>query len=93
MADAWPASICWASATASLIGIAKAWVRADDWNWNPEEAEAAVSMPITLPVLLTSGPPESPGWMGAVWWISPVSRSTVPAPSSEAMIDAPRPAT
>ena len=92
VSDAWPASICWARATAPLIGIAKAWVRVFVWNWKPVEAEAAVSMPITLPVLLTSGPPESPGWMGALWWMSPVSRSEVPAPSSEATIDAFRPA-
>ena len=45
-------------------------------------------MPMILPAVLTSGPPESPGWMGAVWWMSPVSRSTVPAPASEARIDA-----
>src|SRR5499427_6075807 len=93
VSDAWPASIWWASVMAWLIGIAKAWVRADCWNWNPEEPDAAVSMPITLPVVLTSGPPESPGWMGALWWISPVSCSEVPAPSSDAVIDAPRPAT
>ena len=52
--------ICLAMETASLIGIANAWVLAcPDWNVNPEEA--AVSTPITCPAVLTSGPPESPG--------------------------------
>src|SRR5215831_545235 len=97
LAAAWPASIWWATAIAALIGTAKAWVAWDcpPWNWNPEplEPDPAVSMPITWPVLLTSGPPESPGWMGALCRMSPVRCSTVPAPSSEALMAAPRPAT
>jgi hypothetical protein len=36
---------------------------------------------------LTSGPPESPGWIGASVWISPVSCSLAPDSSSEAVID------
>ena len=54
--------------------------------------EAAVLMPMTCPAVLTSGPPESPGWMPALWWMSPVSCSGGARPSSEAVIDAPRPA-
>ena len=48
-------------------------------------------MPITCPAVLTSAPPESPGWMAALWWMSPDSCSDVPEPSSEAVIDALRP--
>ena len=39
-------------------------------NWYPDEA--AVFTPTIWPWLLTSGPPESPGWMSALVWISPV---------------------
>lgn len=44
-------------------------------------------MPITWPWELTSAPPESPGWMSALVWISPVSCSLTPDPSSEAVMD------
>src|SRR5580693_9625505 len=50
-------------------------------------AEAAVSMPTTAPNWLTSGPPESPGWMSALDSIRPLSCSEVPEPSSDAVID------
>ncbi len=33
-------------------------------------------MPMTAPLLLTSGPPESPGWIGALIWSSPLTVST-----------------
>src|SRR5262249_39397360 len=80
-------SIWWAMETAWLIGMANAWVC---WFWNSTPCEAAVLTPMICPSVFTSGPPESPGWMPALWWISPVSCSEVPAPSSEAVIDAPR---
>ena len=47
-------------------------------------------MPITLPVLSTIGPPESPGWSAASVSIRPVSFSELPE-SSRAVIDLPRP--
>ena len=43
-------------------------------------------MPMTLPSALTSGPPESPGWIGASTWISPSSCSGLPPPSSVAVM-------
>jgi hypothetical protein len=46
---------------------------------------------MTSPSVLTSGPPESPGLMSALWPIIPVSRSASPAPSSEAVIARSRP--
>jgi len=61
VAEDWPASICLAIATASLIGIVNAWVTVDELSWLPDPADAAVSMPIIWPRVLTSGPPESPG--------------------------------
>ena len=82
-----PASIWSAIDFAWLIGMAKACVC---WPWNCVPCEAAVLMPMIWPAVLTSGPPESPGWIPALWWMSPVSCSDVPAPSSEAVIDAPR---
>ena len=48
-AEVVPDSICWAMDTASLIGIAYAWVAVADWplDWSLEPA--AVSIPITWP--------------------------------------------
>ena len=47
-----------------------------------------MSIPMTWPAELTSGPPESPGWIGALVWISPVSCSELLAePSSLAVMD------
>ena len=46
----------------------------------------AESTPITCPEALTSGPPESPGWMAALVWIMPVSCSELPDVSSPAVI-------
>ena len=69
--DGVPASIWSAIEDALVIGMANAWVGVCAWpdcDGKPEagEAEAAVFMPMTSPSLLTSGPPESPGWMGAL---------------------------
>ncbi len=50
------------------------------------DEEAAVSMPTTSPAELTSEPPESPGSIGALDWISPVSCSELPEPSSLAVM-------
>ena len=52
----------------------------------------AVIMPTTWPSVLTSAPPESPGWMCAFVWIMPVSFSEVPF-GSFAVIDRFRPVT
>jgi len=96
--DGVPASIWSASEDARVMGMANAWVAV--WAWpdcdgepEPEEPEAAVFMPRTSPSVLTSGPPESPGWMGALWPIIPVSCSASPAPASDAVIDWPSPLT
>ena len=48
--------------------------------------EAAVSIPTTLPALLTRGPPESPGWTLAFTSMSPVSCSELPPLSSLAVM-------
>ena len=71
-------SICVAIAIAVLIGTAKPWVVPS--SSNELALEPAVSMPMTWPAPLTSGPPESPGWMSALVWIRPVSCSEVPEP-------------
>ena len=73
-----------------LIGMANAWV-AGCCDCVPNAVvemllEAAVFMPTTSPWVLTSGPPESPGWMPALVWIRPWSRSALPADSSEAVM-------
>ena len=44
-------------------------------------------MPMTWPEVLTSEPPESPGWMPALVSIRPVRFSELPPPSSLAVID------
>ena len=54
------------------------------WNWNP--LDAAVSMPITTPWVLTRGPPESPGFRAASVWMSPVSCSELLSDSSLAVM-------
>ncbi len=64
--------ICLAMETAWLMGMANPSV-APAWNWKP--LEAAVSMPITTPCAVTSGPPESPGFSAASVWMRPVSCS------------------
>ncbi len=67
-----------------------------DWLLNPVvemPVEAAVSMPTTSPLVLTRGPPESPGWMPALVSISPLSCSALPADSSEAVMVRPVPVT
>jgi hypothetical protein len=94
--DGVPASIWSAIEDALVTGMANAWVAVCAWpdgDGEPEaeESEAAVFMPMTSPSVLTSGPPESPGWMGALWPIMPVSRSASAAPSSDAVIDRPSP--
>ncbi len=55
--------------------------------WKAKPADAAVSMPMTWPLVSTRAPPESPGWMSAFTWIRPVSCSLVPSPSSVAVMD------
>src|SRR5713101_5205658 len=57
-----PARIWLATLSALLIGIANAWFEIDPNGVLPD---AAVFIPITCPVVLTSGPPESPRWRGA----------------------------
>ena len=77
-AVALPFSMAFATAIAALMGIEYAWVAgvAELPNEYPPPLElAAVSMPTTLPVSVTSGPPESPGWMGAFVSMSPESFS------------------
>ena len=54
-------------------------------------ASSSVSMPSTSPSMFTSGPPESPGWIGALVAISPVSLSESLLDSSLAVIDLPSP--
>ena len=73
VSDPCPAMICRAMDMAWLMGMAKPSVPA--WNWNP--LDAAVSMPMTTPSALTSGPPESPGFNEASVWMSPVSCSVL----------------
>src|SRR6185437_15853459 len=82
-----PDSIWSAIEVALAIGIAKPVVSALLLN-RPELDEAAVFMPITVPVALSySAPPESPGWMLAFTWIIPVSRSALLPLSSLAVMD------
>ena len=79
--------------SASLIGIVNAWVADEaELSW-VDPLDPAVSMPITWPWVLVSGPPESPGWIGALDWMSPLSRSELLDPSSPAVIARPRPVT
>ena len=80
-----PAMICLAMVSARLIGMAKPTLC---WLAGLPLVLAAVSMPMTLPVVLASGPPESPGMMSAFVWSMPVSFSgDAPLPSSLAEID------
>ena len=78
-----PAAIWLVIEIAWLIGIAKPAV-ASDWSGAKPELLAAVSMPMTWADELTSGPPESPSWIGALVWIMPCSVSSVLAPLSVA---------
>src|ERR1700677_3430240 len=88
--DPSPATIWFASDSASLIGMENAVVAApseSDWPWNWYSEEAAVSMPTTWPYAFTREPPESPGSIGALLSIRPVSCSCAPDSSSEAVMD------
>jgi hypothetical protein len=85
VALAWPLVICRAIVVALLTGIANP-VVADCWSKPPLAVLAAVSMPITAPEPLTSGPPESPSWIGASVCSIPVRFSVVPAPLSLAVM-------
>jgi hypothetical protein len=76
----WPASMAAATASARLIGIAKACVG--------PRTEPAVSMPTTCPLLSYTSPPESPGLSDALVTSSPVRCSAL-LPRSLAVIDAP----
>ena len=51
-----------------------------DWPKKSSLCAAAVFMPMTLPSVFTSGPPESPGSIGADIWIMPCSVSELPVP-------------
>ena len=66
-------------ASALSIGIANA-VVLPDWPKKSSLCAAAVFMPMTLPSVSTSGPPESPGSIGAEIWIMPCSVSELPVP-------------
>src|ERR1700730_9295850 len=83
VAVACPDSIWWAMLIAWAMGMAKP-TPAEEENRRPPEA--AVSMPMTWPAALTRGPPESPGWMGAFIWMSPVRVSALAPPGSLAVI-------
>ena len=64
-----PSMIWWAMLSARLIGIAK-----PVGFWLPMlPVDAAVSMPMTLPLSSTSGPPESPSTMSALVCSMPCS--------------------
>ena len=78
-----PGSGCTTS-SALLIGIAKA-VVLPDWPKKSSLCAAAVFIPTTLPSVFTSGPPESPGSIGADIWIIPCRVSELPVPSSPAV--------
>ena len=56
-----PASACWVSGIATLIGMAKPIPWADP--------ATAVSIPMTAPLVSTSGPPLLPGLIAASVWI------------------------
>src|SRR5579884_2190255 len=83
-----PDSIWLAMETALLIGMAKLEVAELD-DPNPERRlleEAAVSIPMTWPFVLTKGPPESPGWIGALVSIMPFRVSALEPSSSLAVM-------
>src|ERR1700729_479734 len=63
------------------------WDWPPDWNWKVDDP--AVSTPTTWPLILTRGPPESPGWMSASVSSKSVSRSSEPADSSDAVMSWP----
>ena len=83
-APALPPAICLAMASARLIGMAKPMLvpaPPSDWLF------AAVSMPITWPAALDSGPPESPAAIGALVCSMPCSVSLLaPLPESLAVM-------
>ena len=74
---AWPSAIWRATDRAVLIGMAKP---ATDCCWVKLTLLPAVSMPMTWPAELTSGPPESPATMFALVWIIPCSVSDLTVP-------------
>src|SRR5579875_1378333 len=76
-----PAAICLAIDSASLIGMAYPYTVLP-WT----ELLAAVSMPITWPAALASGPPESPGSIWALVCSIPCRVSDMPPPWSLAVI-------
>ena len=79
-----PDRIWLTTSIALLIGIANA-VVLPDWPKKSSLCAAAVFIPTTLPSVFTSGPPESPGWIGADIWIMPCRVSELPVPSSPAV--------
>ncbi|COY83621.1 Uncharacterised protein [Mycobacterium tuberculosis] len=52
----------------------------DSWKLS----DAAVFIPTTCPRPLTTGPPESPGWIAASNWINPFNVSSAPVSESDA---------
>ncbi len=82
---AWRAAIWLTTERAVLIGMAKP---AADCCWVKLTSLPAVSMPMTCPAALTSGPPESPDTMPAFVWSIPcrVSDLTVPPWSVAVMV-------
>ena len=84
---AFPDVIWCAIASAELIGMEKPCVALLDEPENSKFDEAAVFIPMTTPRIVTSGPPESPGWIGALVWMSPESCSDVLLDWSDAVID------
>ena len=81
--DPWPDSICRATARAWSTGMANPSVPEP---WEEWLCEAAVSMPITWPAVLTKEPPESPGWMLTFTWTRPESCSLAPSRLSRAVM-------
>ena len=80
---AWPDRIWLAIPTAVLIGMAKPTL---DTRSRGVPLAAAVMMPTTCPDPFTSGPPESPGLMGALDWIRLLSCSTLPLSSRTVIV-------
>ena len=77
-----PSTIWWAMLSARSIGIAKPVV-----VWLPTlPVDAAVSMPMTLPFTVDSGPPESPSTMSALVCSMSCSVSLPPRSSLAVMV-------
>jgi hypothetical protein len=86
-----PRSICLAMASASLTGIAKPMVAPPRPGWPGPAVSAAVIIPMTVPALSASAPPESPCWICAVVCSMSCRSSVVPDPASLAWMERPTP--